>query len=205
MTTFQRETDQPVIGFDMGGNVEDLWVCIKNNHFNYKTNLRRFHGWLNLSCCTLVAVSILWSSVHSYYCSKWWNQSFSVRFLHSMTFVMPCCMLMGAQKGNWVIWPIRGDPGAVSLGGEKRRDESFQVRAEESVPRGSFTGTWKLSSQLFSWPDWLPLGLRGWIWPCPCLRGPFSLHNVRVLLSRVSSWRSSLAWDKTLVLASSQE
>lgn len=22
MTTFQRETDQPVIGFDMGGNVE---------------------------------------------------------------------------------------------------------------------------------------------------------------------------------------
>ena len=44
MTTFQRETDQPVIGFDMGGNVEDLGVCIKNNHFNYKTNLRRFHG-----------------------------------------------------------------------------------------------------------------------------------------------------------------
>ena len=40
MTTFQRETDQPVIGFDMGGNVGlgDFRVCIINNHFNYKTN-----------------------------------------------------------------------------------------------------------------------------------------------------------------------
>ena len=31
----------------------------------------------------------------------------------------------------------------------------------ESVPRGSFARTWKLSSRLFSRPDWLPLGLRG--------------------------------------------
>ena len=34
----------------------------------------------------------------------------------------------------------------------------------ESLPRGSFSRTWKLSSRLFSRPDWLPLGLRG------CLR-----------------------------------
>ena len=33
----------------------------------------------------------------------------------------------------------------------------------ESVPRGSFARTWKLSSRLFSWPYWLPLGLRGWV------------------------------------------
>ena len=32
----------------------------------------------------------------------------------------------------------------------------------ESVPRGSFARTRKLSSRLFSRPDWLPLGLRGW-------------------------------------------
>ena len=32
----------------------------------------------------------------------------------------------------------------------------------ESVPRDSFARTWKLSSRLFSRPDWLPLGLRGW-------------------------------------------
>ena len=31
----------------------------------------------------------------------------------------------------------------------------------ESVPRGSSTCAWKLSSGLFSRPDWLPLGLRG--------------------------------------------
>ena len=35
----------------------------------------------------------------------------------------------------------------------------------ESVPRGSFALTWKLSSRLFSRPDWLPLGLRGCYWP----------------------------------------
>ena len=35
----------------------------------------------------------------------------------------------------------------------------------ESVPKGSSARAWKLSSRLFSRPDWLPLGLRGWmIW-----------------------------------------
>ena len=33
----------------------------------------------------------------------------------------------------------------------------------ESVPRGSFACTLKLSSRPFSRPDWLPLGLRGWV------------------------------------------
>ena len=32
----------------------------------------------------------------------------------------------------------------------------------ESVPRGFSACAWKLSSRLFSRPDWLPLGLRGW-------------------------------------------
>ena len=32
----------------------------------------------------------------------------------------------------------------------------------ESVPRSSIACTWKLSSRLFSRPDWLPMGLRGW-------------------------------------------
>ena len=30
-------------------------------------------------------------------------------------------------------------------------------------PRRSFARTWKLSSRLFSRPDWLPLDLRGWL------------------------------------------
>ena len=33
----------------------------------------------------------------------------------------------------------------------------------ESVPRGFSACAWKLSSSLFSRPDWLPLGLRGWV------------------------------------------
>ena len=40
--------------------------------------------------------------------------------------------------------------------------EFLEIVRWESVPRGSFARTWKLSSRLFSRPDWLPLGLRGW-------------------------------------------
>ena len=40
--------------------------------------------------------------------------------------------------------------------------EFLEIARWESVPRGSFTRTWKLSSRPFSRPDWLPLGLRGW-------------------------------------------
>ena len=38
----------------------------------------------------------------------------------------------------------------------------MEIAPSESVPRGSFVRTWKLSSRLFSRPDWLPMGLRGW-------------------------------------------
>ena len=40
--------------------------------------------------------------------------------------------------------------------------EFLEIARWESVPRGSFARTWKLSSRPFSRPDWLPLGLRGW-------------------------------------------
>ena len=40
--------------------------------------------------------------------------------------------------------------------------ERFELVWWESVSRGSSTRAWKLSSRLFSRPDWLPLGLRGW-------------------------------------------
>ena len=38
----------------------------------------------------------------------------------------------------------------------------LEIARWESVPRGSFAGTWKFSSRLFSRSNWLPLGLRGW-------------------------------------------
>ena len=47
--------------------------------------------------------------------------------------------------------------------------EFLEIVRWESVPRGSFARTWKLSSRPFSRPDWLPLGLRGWgslSYPC---------------------------------------
>ena len=40
--------------------------------------------------------------------------------------------------------------------------EFLEIARWESVPRGSFAHTWKLSSRLFSRPDWLPLGLQRW-------------------------------------------
>ena len=49
--------------------------------------------------------------------------------------------------------------------------EFLEIVQWESVPRGSFTRTWKLSSRLFSRPDWLPLGLRGWSQRCLLNRG----------------------------------
>ena len=41
--------------------------------------------------------------------------------------------------------------------------EFLEIVRWESVPRGSFARSWKLSSHLFTRPDWLPLGLRGWL------------------------------------------
>ena len=40
--------------------------------------------------------------------------------------------------------------------------EFLEIVRWESVPRGSFARTWKLSSRPFSRHEWLPLGLRGW-------------------------------------------
>ena len=37
----------------------------------------------------------------------------------------------------------------------------LEMVRRESVPRGSFARTWKLSSRYFTRPDWLPLGLPG--------------------------------------------
>ena len=37
----------------------------------------------------------------------------------------------------------------------------LEIARWESVPRGSFASTWKLSSPLFYRPNWLPLGLQG--------------------------------------------
>ena len=48
--------------------------------------------------------------------------------------------------------------------------ESLEIVRWESVPRGSFARTWKLSSCLFSRPDWLPLGLRGCLSRSSCIK-----------------------------------
>ena len=53
-------------------------------------------------------------------------------------------------------------PRSSQSGLEKRRDESFQARVEEPLGTDSHARAWKLLSRLFSRPEWLPLGLRGW-------------------------------------------
>ena len=44
-----------------------------------------------------------------------------------------------------------------SVGSGEKAGRKFSIT-------GSFDRNWKLSSRLLSRPDWLPLGLRGWIY-----------------------------------------
>ena len=46
--------------------------------------------------------------------------------------------------------------------------EFLEIVGWESVPRDSFAPTWKRSFHLFSRPDWLPLGLRGYLFLSLC-------------------------------------
>ena len=64
------------------------------------------------------------------------------------------CSPMGHNNRKHFLCPIRS----------RHLLEFLETVRWESVPRGSFVRTWKLSSCLFSRPDWLPLGLRGWKW-----------------------------------------
>ena len=75
---------------------------------------------------------------------------------------------LGFEKGC-LYWYILGDTGAVSRARSIPGDPGAVSRAELKSAtnvfkhgRKSFSAhAWKLSSRLFSRPDWLPLGLRG--------------------------------------------
>ena len=78
-----------------------------------------------------------------------------------------CCSPIGHNNTKQFLCPIRSQ---YSL-------DRLEMVLWESVPRGSSTRAWKLSSRLFSRPDWLPLGLRG------CEErgeGMFSQHSLNV-------------------------
>ena len=61
------------------------------------------------------------------------------------------CSSIGHNNTKQFLCPIRS----------RHPLEFLEIVRWESVPRVSFARTWKLSSHLFSRPDWLPLGLRG--------------------------------------------
>ena len=61
----------------------------------------------------------------------------------------------------------------------------------ESVPRGFSARTLKLSStRLFSQPDWLPLGLRGWVDVRRSKKGLFTWAR----LTRLAAYRDEFLW-----------
>ena len=62
------------------------------------------------------------------------------------------CSPIGHNNTKHFFCPIRS----------RHRFEFLEMVRWESVPRGFSPLTWKLSSRLFSRPDWLPLGLWGW-------------------------------------------
>ena len=72
------------------------------------------------------------------------------------------CLPIGHNNTKHFLCPIRS---------QHSLDRLEMVRWE-SVPRGSSACAWKLSSRLFSRPDWLPLGLRGWKTPYAEVYGP---------------------------------
>ena len=63
------------------------------------------------------------------------------------------CSPIGHNNSKHFLCPIRS----------RHPLEILEIARWESVPRGFFARTWKLSSCPFSRPDWLPLGLRGWL------------------------------------------
>ena len=78
-----------------------------------------------------------------------------------------CCAPIGHNNTNHFLCPIRS---------QHSLDRLEMVRWE-SVPRSSSACAWKLSSRVFSRPDWLPVGLRG------CL---FTIKNIKLLLCVLS-------------------
>ena len=80
----------------------------------------------------------------------------------------------------------------------KRTLEKLEMVRWESVPRGFSACAWKLSSRLFSRPDWLPLGLRGCILdiasPCALKRQVKTYLFRLLLLSFNSIWFDSFSF-----------
>ena len=63
------------------------------------------------------------------------------------------CLPIGHNNTEHFLCPIRSRHLLI---------EFLEMVPWESVPRGSSTCAWKLVLCLFSWPDWLPMGLWGW-------------------------------------------
>ena len=80
------------------------------------------------------------------------------------------CSLIGHNNTKHFLCPIRS----------RHPLEFLKIARWESVPRGSFARTCKLSSRLFSPPDWLSLGLRGWMGP--------KLSVWCVIGSKIAAW-----------------
>ena len=80
------------------------------------------------------------------------DQDNSCRVHYSRKELRRNCLLIGHNNTKHFWCPIRS----------RHRLEFLEIVRWASVPRGSFAHTWKFWSCLFSWPEWLPLGPRGW-------------------------------------------
>ena len=80
----------------------------------------------------------------------WWDNSCRVRTHEKNS---GNCLPIGHNNTKHFLCPIRS----------RHPLEFLEKIRWELVPRGSFARNWKLSFRLFSQPDWLPLGLWGWL------------------------------------------
>ena len=81
-------------------------------------------------------------------------ETIAVMYEH-MKRTLEMCSPIGHNNTKHFLGPIRS----------RHPLEVLEMVWWESVSRGSFARTWKLLSRLFSWPDWLLLGLQGWLFP----------------------------------------
>ena len=102
------------------------------------------------------------------------------------------CSPIGHNNTKHFLCPIRS----------RHRLELLEMVRWESVPRGSSALTWKLSSRLFSRPDWLPLGLRGW---CFLVNSRFSSPLWPLNLSSEDAFFTALASIWSNIFTNSNE
>ena len=108
------------------------------------------------------------------WCSSLFRLSITLQCTNSRKEFRRNCSPIGHNNTKHFLCPIRS----------RHPLEFLEIARSDWVPRGSFASTWKLSSRLFSRPDWLLFGLRGCLSCC---------SKIYARVRYVSMWKQYVA------------